>query len=646
MRYTPCAKSERTDLDLPAPEEEDEEDEHDAISILSPADDGGGGGGLQEGGPGRVPAPSSNFSVVAAGGGGSGGSCSSSGSSGSGSRRRAAGYRVGIANRAVAGDGFEDYIEDFDGASDSRLRQESLVAAQGQVPGVDFELTESRPLHSEGVVASVCGVGKREPIEKEDSTKVGNDLAGNRATSASSESTSAGPSTVAFGACSSSQTPTANGPRHLPGLDLFPGVSDRTKLIGERLSSADKISLSSPIYSNKVVEQRSKSQSRQSLLEVFSNKLDRVKNRKRFSIAQGSLLKKPRLSEANININRVQRRQRRKDIEEKFGKRKSIRGDRIETATTVSSEHEGCNWTFVFDPSGRLCYWWSSVVSVAFLYNFWVIIYRYAFQEISAENIAVWFTLDYTADLLYVLDIAFHFRTGYLEDGVLQTDPVKLRIHYTNTTTFYIDCLCLLPLDFLYLSIGFCSILRGFRLVKVYRFWAFLDRTERHTNYPNVIRATTLMHYVIALFHWNACLYYIVALRLDRLQEKWRFPKEEGSVALKYLHALHWSLITLTTIGTPPVPRTIGEYLFVIFELIFALVLFATFLGHIANIVTNVSAARKEFQGRQPPSCRQPRLALILVVATHPSLTSSQLSLSVPLSPSVTILSIFLVSFF
>jgi hypothetical protein len=303
-----------------------------------------------------------------------------------------------------------------------------------------------------------------------------------------------------------------------------------------------------------------------------------------------------------------ERRQRRKDIEEKFGKRKSLRGDqhaRIETATVASSDHDGCNWTFVFDPSGRLCYWWSSVVSVAFLYNFWVIIYRFAFQEISRDNMAVWFSLDYFADFLYILDIAFHFRTGYLEDGVLQTDPVKLRIHYTNTTTFYVDCLCLLPLDFLYLSIGFRSILRGFRLVKVYRFWAFLDRTERHTNYPNVVRSTTLMHYLFALFHWNACLYYLVAVKLDRttergLDEGWHFPKEqEGRVGLQYLHALHMSIITLTTMGSPPVPHTAGEYVFVIFEQIFAMVLFATFLGHIANIVTSVSAARKEFQGRQ-----------------------------------------------
>ena len=125
------------------------------------------------------------------------------------------------------------------------------------------------------------------------------------------------------------------------------------------------------------------------------------------------------------------------------------------------------------------------------------------------------------------MDILIHFRTGeyrpalvwpvlimrlsgYLEDGVLQTDSVKLRQHYINTTTFYIDLLCLLPLDFLYLSLDFQSMLRLCRLVKIYRFWEWLDRTERHTNYPNLFRLVSLMHYLLVAFHWNACIFYAI----------------------------------------------------------------------------------------------------------------------------------------
>lgn len=271
--------------------------------------------------------------------------------------------------------------------------------------------------------------------------------------------------------------------------------------------------------------------------------------------------------------------------------------------STSSRKSNGRRWSFVFDPAGRLCYYWSMVVSMAFLYNFWVIIYRFAFQEINGESIVLWFCLDYFSDFLYLVDILFHFRTGYLEDGVLQTDSTKLRQHYMNSTTFYIDCLCLLPLDFLYLSIGFNSILRSFRLVKIYRFWAFMDRTERHTNYPNLFRSTSLIHYLLVIFHWNGCLYHIIYKNNGFGSKNWVFhDSESADVVKQYLQSYYWCTLALTTIGDLPRPRSKAEYVFVIAQLLFGLMLFATVLGHVANIVTSVSAARKEFQGRCPLS--------------------------------------------
>jgi hypothetical protein len=284
------------------------------------------------------------------------------------------------------------------------------------------------------------------------------------------------------------------------------------------------------------------------------------------------------------------------------------------SSTTGGSDKKFCcRWTLVFDPAGRLAYWWSFVVSIAFIYNFWVLVYRFAFHEIDKDNIGVWFALDYSADLLYALDIAFNFRTGYLDDGVLQTDSTKLRIHYMNSTIFYVDCLCLLPLDFLYLSIGFQSMLRCFRLVKIYRFWAFLDRTERHTNYPNVVRTVTLLHYLFAIYHWNACLLHTVTKNMNN-RDEWAPPQVarlssaaetvgNGSVGEDvfgtYLRSLYWSTLALTTVGGLPVPRSKDEYVFVIIQFVFGLLLFATILGHVANIVTSISAARKEFQGQR-----------------------------------------------
>nr|CFW94215.1 Eka-cGMP gated channel alpha 3 protein [Euperipatoides kanangrensis] len=381
-------------------------------------------------------------------------------------------------------------------------------------------------------------------------------------------------------------TITANGPRIIPGHATYSAPSDRTRLIGQRLSSSgNKINLASPIYTGK----DKKSTSKQSLLEIVSNKLHFGEKKRHFSKESVAFIHKTS-GTSDLEITRKVRDARRKEIKTKFEKYDN---------SSSSSDKQGCKWTFVFDPSGRLCYYWSMVVSVAFLYNLWVIIYRFALQEIKPNTYLPWFTLDYLADLLYVMDIAFHFRTGYLEDGVLQTDAVKLRQHYINSTMFYIDCLCLLPLDFLYLSIGPNSFLRCFRLVKIYRFWTFLDRTERHTNYPNVFRSVSMVHYLMVIFHWNACIYFKCSQKFDSSISNWdRDEQTSSDVVRNYLESFYWSTLTLSNIGDLPRPRTNNEYLFVIVELVFGLLLFATVLGQVANIVTNVSAARKEFQAK------------------------------------------------
>jgi hypothetical protein len=390
---------------------------------------------------------------------------------------------------------------------------------------------------------------------------------------------------------------TANGPPVLPGIVTYTTPSDRTKLIAERLINRSE----SPIYStgrNSNVHS-SRSASKHSIFEMMSNKIETVKNGRKKS--GSSLVNTDSMGYVNkahviepLTPKQI-RKYRKKDIEEKFGKKKKNQIDAMETSSGTSSRG-GCKCTFVFDPSGRLSYWWSMVVSVAFLYNFWVIIYRFAFEEINANNKKIWFSLDYIADFLYVLDILFHLRTGFLEGGVLQTDGTKLRIHYMNSTIFYIDGLCLLPLDFLYLSIGYKSMLRCFRLVKIYRFWTFLDRTERHTNYPNVIRTVTLLHYLFAIYHWNACLMFIVMKKIDN--KEWLLSKDDSDVLDKYLHSLYWSTLTLTTIGDLPRPHSKGEYIFVIIEFCFGLLLFSAILGHVANIVASISFARRDFQGR------------------------------------------------
>lgn len=41
-----------------------------------------------------------------------------------------------------------------------------------------------------------------------------------------------------------------------------------------------------------------------------------------------------------------------------------------------------------------------------------------------------------------------------------------------------------------------------------FRMMEFFQRTETRTNYPNALRISNLVMYILIIIHWNACLYY------------------------------------------------------------------------------------------------------------------------------------------
>lgn len=90
------------------------------------------------------------------------------------------------------------------------------------------------------------------------------------------------------------------------------------------------------------------------------------------------------------------------------------------------------------------------------------------------------------------------------------------------------------------------------------RFWAFMDRTERHTNYPNLFRSTSLIHYLLVIFHWNGCLYHIIYKNNGFGSKNWVFSDSEtADVVKQYLQSYYWCTLALTTIGDLP------RYLFI-----------------------------------------------------------------------------------
>ncbi|XP_017379559.1 cyclic nucleotide-gated cation channel alpha-3 [Cebus imitator] len=258
---------------------------------------------------------------------------------------------------------------------------------------------------------------------------------------------------------------------------------------------------------------------------------------------------------------------------------------------------------FVVDPSSNLYYRWLTAIALPVFYNWCLLICRACFDELQSEYLMLWLVLDYSADVLYVLDVFVRARTGFLEQGLMVSDTDRLWQHYRTTTQFKLDMLSLVPTDLAYLQVGMnYPELRFNRLLKFARLFEFFDRTETRTNYPNIFRIGNLVLYILIIIHWNACIYFAISKFIGFGTDSWVYPNisipEHGRLSRKYIYSLYWSTLTLTTIGETPPPVKDAEYLFVVIDFLVGVLIFATIVGNVGSMISNMNASRAEFQAK------------------------------------------------
>ncbi|KAG9340175.1 hypothetical protein JZ751_021900 [Albula glossodonta] len=277
---------------------------------------------------------------------------------------------------------------------------------------------------------------------------------------------------------------------------------------------------------------------------------------------------------------------------------------------------------FVVAPSDDMYYRWLFVIAATVLYNWCLLVARphvrlrspdgaaisvyscrACFDELQTNNWILWLVLDYLSDAIYILDTCVRLRTGFLEQGLLVKDPAKLRDSYIHTMQFKLDVVSILPTDLAYLATGIHTPqLRFNRLLRFPRMFEFFDRTETRTNYPNIFRICNLVLYILIIIHWNACIYFAISKSLGFGSDTWVYPNisnpEFGSLTRGYVYCLYWSTLTLTTIGEMPAPVRDEEYLFVVFDFLVGVLIFATIVGNVGSMISNMNATRAEFQAR------------------------------------------------
>lgn len=161
----------------------------------------------------------------------------------------------------------------------------------------------------------------------------------------------------------------------------------------------------------------------------------------------------------------------------------------------------------------------------------------------------------------------------------------------------------MIPTDIFMLKVGYNNPeLRFNRLFKMSRLFEFFDRTETRTNYPNIFRISNLVLYILVIIHWNACIFFAISKTIGFGTDSWVYPNishpEYGRLTRKYIYCLYWSTLTLTTIGETPPPVRDVEYLFVVGDFLIGVLIFATIVGNVGAMISNMNASRAEFQAK------------------------------------------------
>uniref|UniRef100_UPI00358FDF0C cyclic nucleotide-gated channel cone photoreceptor subunit alpha-like n=1 Tax=Myxine glutinosa TaxID=7769 RepID=UPI00358FDF0C len=276
---------------------------------------------------------------------------------------------------------------------------------------------------------------------------------------------------------------------------------------------------------------------------------------------------------------------------------------RASNGTIPAKGKEKKKKVFVVDPASNKYYRWLTVVTVPILYNWCMLICRSCFDELQTDNLPLWLILDYTSDIIFAVDIFVRLRTCYLEQGLLVRDTAKLYRSYITTMQFKLDVVSLIPTDIAFAVTGpHLPVIRFNRLLRFGRMFEFFDRTETRTNYPNAFRIGNLVLYILVIIHWNACIFYAISKSIGFGTDTWVYPNishpEYGRLARKYIYCLYWSTLTLTTIGETPAPVHDSEFTFVVFDFLVGVLIFATIVGNVGSMISNMNAARAEFQAK------------------------------------------------
>lgn len=236
--------------------------------------------------------------------------------------------------------------------------------------------------------------------------------------------------------------------------------------------------------------------------------------------------------------------------------------------------------------------------------------------------------MNWVVTVFWSLDLVFSFFVGFNAGGVIELRPVKIAKRYLRTW-FPLD-LVILTIDWvvtlsgsgamhsfgiirLSKSLRIVRVLRAFRLLRIVKvMYEISELTELiySESLLTFIGVAKLMVCILVVNHFIACGWYFIGT-LDVHEEfrSWVNSVEddwggEPPVRYSYSTSFHWSLTQFTPASMEVVPRNTVERIYAACVLIFALVMFSSFVSSITSAMTRMREIHLE-QSRQRERVRR-----------------------------------------
>lgn len=221
-----------------------------------------------------------------------------------------------------------------------------------------------------------------------------------------------------------------------------------------------------------------------------------------------------------------------------------------------------------------------------------------------------WFTttMDWTTQIFWTLDIFMSLITGYVHEGGIIVDPVKILKNYLRTW-FVLDLAVCGPdwistfveiysTDFtndpggvnrLLRSLRVVRTIRLLRLVKLKRILATIkDRITSEAVFI-LLNIGRLIGLLLLVNHFIASAWYLLgSIVSNNWVDAFSMRKEQASLGYRYSTSLHWSLTQFTPASMDVQPQNVFERFFSIMVLIAGLVLFSSFISSITGSMSQL----------------------------------------------------------